>query len=128
MSAQDLRRRIRAHLAEQRLLTQSLLRLREQIRGSLFVRYGTCGKKGCVCRLGPKHGPYYVFSRGSRGRGTFAYLEKREAEVARQLLDHSKSFHRALRRFRKVNAELLVLLRRYQDAAAQVGARRLGVA
>ena len=68
---------MQARLAEQRALVQSLLRLREQLQGSLFARYGECGKEGCVCRRGSKHGPYYVLSTRSGGQGGFAYLEAR---------------------------------------------------
>ena len=128
MSTQQLRKRIQAQLSEQRSLTQSLLKLREQIRGSLFVRYGKCGKAECACRLGRGHGPYYVFSSGSRGRGAFAYLGEHDIDMARQLIDRSRSFQRAMRRLKKVNEELLVLLRRYQAAAGRLGARRLGIA
>ena len=128
MSTQQLRKRIQTQLREQRSLTQSLLKLREQIRGSLFVRYGKCGKAACACHLGRRHGPYYVFSSGSRGQGTFAYLGEQEVDVAKQLLDRSRNFKRTLRRLKKVNEELLVLFRRYQEAAGRLGARRLGIA
>ena len=128
MSTQQLRKRIRAQLSEQRSLTQSLLKLREQIRGSLFVRHGKCGKAECRCHLGRGHGPYFVFSSGSRGRGAFAYLSEHDAAVAKELIDRSRAFQREMRRLKKVNEELLVLLRRYQTAAGKVGARRLGVA
>jgi hypothetical protein len=128
VSTQQLRRRIRAQLGEQRSLTQSLLKLREQIRGSLFVRYGKCGKAECACQLGRGHGPYYVFSSGSRGRGAFAYLGEHDAGVAKQLIDRSRAFQAEMRRLKKVNEELLELLRRYQAAAGKRGARRLGIA
>ena len=128
MSTQQLRKRIRAQLGEQRSLTQSLLKLREQIRGSLFVRYGKCGKAECSCHLGRGHGPYFVYSSGSRGRGAFAYLGEHDATVAKQLIDRSRAFKREMRRLKKVNEELLVLLRRYQAAAGKRGARRLGIA
>jgi len=73
--AEELRKRVRARLGEQRTLVQSLLRQRELLQGSVFARYGECGKEGCACRQGRKHGPYYVFSMRSGGKGAFAYLE-----------------------------------------------------
>ncbi len=66
-------------LLEQRLLVEKLLRLREQLQGSLFARYGVCGKENCICRQGRKHGPYYVLSTRSGGKGGFAYLKGRRA-------------------------------------------------
>lgn len=128
MSAGGIRRRVRSRLLEQRRLARSLLGLREQIRGSLFVRYGMCGKTSCACRQGRKHGPYYVLSRRSGGEGSFAYLAKGKIKVARDLLEGARAFKRGLRRLTKVNSELLALLRRYQEAASRKGGYRLGIA
>ncbi len=61
-SAEEIRRHIRAQLGDQQVLVRSLLALREQLQGSLFERYGVCGKPNCACRLGRRHGPYYVLS------------------------------------------------------------------
>jgi hypothetical protein len=86
LQAESLRRKIRARLAEQRALVAQLLKLREQLRGSLFVRYGQCGKEGCACRRGRRHGPYYVLSTRSAGRGGFAYVEAGRVDEARASL------------------------------------------
>ena len=75
LSAEQLRRRVKDKLQEQRGVTLSLLRLREQLGGSLFARYGECGKESCACQKGQKHGPYWVLSTRSAGRGGFAYLD-----------------------------------------------------
>lgn len=122
-----IRRRIRTRLAEQRRLVQSLLRLREQLQGSLFVRYGVCGKQSCICRQGRKHGPYYVLSTRAGGRGAFAYLEKDQLARARDLVARYREFRRGMRRLKKVNLELVDLLRRYQVAMTREGGRRLGI-
>ena len=50
MTPDQIRLRVREMLARQRKLVVSLLRLREQLDGSLFVRYGQCGKPACACR------------------------------------------------------------------------------
>jgi hypothetical protein len=123
----EIRKRVRARLAEQRRLVQSLLKLREQIQGSLFARYGECGKETCSCRQGHKHGPYYVLSMRSGGKGAFAYLEGTRLEAARDLVERHKEFQRGFRRLKKLNLELVGLMRRYQDATARRGGRRLGI-
>jgi hypothetical protein len=125
--ADDLRRRVRERLGEQRALVQSLLRQRDLLQGSLFVRYGECGKEGCACRQGRKHGPYYVLSSRSRGRGGFAYLEARQMREARDLVGRYRAFRRGLRRLKRLNDDLVGLLQRYQQAATRSGGRRLGV-
>ena len=124
---ETIRARIRERLAEQRSLVKSLLQLREQLQGSLFARYAECGKETCACRHGKKHGPYYVLSTRSGGQGGFAYLEGRRAEEAEKLVARHKDFKAGFRRLKKVNAEIVGLLRRYQQQMARQGGRRLGL-
>src|SRR5258708_25802495 len=68
MSPDAIRRRVREKLQEQRDLVEELLHQREQLQGSLFARWAVCGKEGCACREGRKHGPYYVLSTRSGGQ------------------------------------------------------------
>ena len=126
-SAAQLERSVRTRLAQQRSLVRELLRLRTLAGGSVFARWGRCGKEGCACGQGRGHGPYYVFSRAGGGTGSFAYLEAGRLAEAKALVDASREFRRGLRRLRKVNGELVALLRRYHGAAARAGERRLGV-
>ncbi len=123
----DLRSRIRTRLQEQRTLVEDLLRRREQLAGSLFVRYGVCGKEGCVCRTGRKHGPYYVLSTRSGGRGGFAYLEASQMGEARDLVKAYREYRAGMRRLRAVGERLVSLLRRYQEASMRQGTRRVGL-
>ena len=127
MDLEDIRQRVRARLQEQRALVEDLLRRREQLSGSLFVRFGVCGKPGCVCRTGQKHGPYYVLSTRSGGRGGFAYLESKQVREARTLVARFREFRRGLARLRKLNEELVGLLKRYQSAQARRAGARVGL-
>jgi hypothetical protein len=122
-----LRQRVLARLEEQRQLVQALLALREQLPGSLFARYGVCGKPSCACQLGHKHGPYYVLSTRSGGRGGFAYLESKQVREARTLVARFREFRRGLARLRKLNEELVGLLKRYQSAQARRAGARVGL-
>src|SRR6266852_8278953 len=123
ISAAAIRTRVRSRLVEQHGLVSALLRRRAQLQGSLLVRYMECGKAGCACHSGRKHGPYFVLSNRSGGRGTFAYLDAARAARARALVRRYREFRRGLQRLQKVNVELVGLLRRYQ----QVQLRRTGV-
>jgi len=123
----ELRSRVRTRLQEQRLLVEDLLRRREQLAGSLFVRYGVCGKEGCACRTGRKHGPYYVLSTRSAGRGGFAYLEQSQMGEARELVKAYREYRAGMRRLRSVGEQLVSLLRRYQEATTRQGTRRVGL-
>jgi hypothetical protein len=122
-----IRQRVRTRLQEQRTLVERLLRRRELLAGSLFIRWGVCGKKGCVCQTGQKHGPYFVLSTRSGGRGGFAYLDRAQAGEARTLVKAHREYRTDLRRLRKVNEQLVELLRRYQEATARRGGRRVGI-
>jgi hypothetical protein len=128
LGADALRQRVLQRLSEQRVLVQSLLRQREQLQGSLFTRYGVCGKANCACRSGAKHGPYHVLSTRGAAGGGFAYIEGEKLEAAREHVDGYRRFRRGLRKLRSLNLEIVRLLRRYQAAAARQGGRRLGLA
>ncbi len=123
----EIRKRVQARLAEQRTLVGSLLRLREQLQGSLFVRYGECGKESCACRAGQRHGPYYVLSTRSGGKGAFSYLEEERADEARALVARAREFKQGMRRLQKLNTELVTLLKRYQQSQVATTNKRLGI-
>ena len=127
IGADEIKARVRTRLAEQRSLVSTLLRLRTQLQGSLLVRHMECGKAGCACHSGRKHGPYFVLSNRSRGRGSFAYLDAAGAARARTLVRRYREFRRGLQRLQRVNVELVGLLRRYQQAQVRRTGARLGV-
>jgi hypothetical protein len=127
LTPDEIRQRVRTSLQDQRELVAELLQRREQLAGSLFVRFGVCGKVGCVCRTGQKHGPYYVLSTRSGGKGGFAYLEATRLAEARELVKAYREYRAGMRRLRRVNDQLVALLRRYQEAVTRRGSRRVGV-
>ena len=128
MTSEQIRGRIRETLAQQRRLVASLLQVREQLHGSLFVRYGQCGKAGCACQTeGHRHGPYYVLSTRTGGRGSFSYLDASTAREARERVARYRAFRAGLKGLQRVNGSLVDLLRRYQRAQLRKTARRLGL-
>jgi hypothetical protein len=127
LTSEQLRARIRQRLDEQRVLVAELLARREQLQGSLFARYGSCGKDGCACRTGRGHGPYYVLSTRSRGQGGFAYLDSARAAQARRLVRAHRDFRQGVKRLGSLNLALVALLRRYQESRTQQSGRRLGL-
>lgn len=127
MTPDELRRRIRRRLQEQRNQVKQLLQQREQLQGSLFARYGVCGKEGCACRTGQRHGPYYVLSVGTGGTGSFRYLSPAQAERARGQVARYKRFRTGMRRLKTINEEIVKLLRRYQASVSRGTGRRFGL-
>src|SRR5258706_15112333 len=106
MSPDEIRRRVREKLQEQRALVDDLLHQREQLQGSLFARWAVCGKEGCACREGRKHGPYYVLSTRSGGKGGFAYLEGHRAPEARERVKLHRAFKTGMGRLARVGERL----------------------
>lgn len=127
MNPEAIRQRVRTRLHEQRELVEEMLQRREQLAGSLFVRFGVCGKEGCVCRTGRKHGPYYVLSTRSAGRGGFSYLDEQQMADARALVQAYREYRAGMRRLARVGEQIVVLLRRYQEATTREGTRRVGL-
>ena len=127
ITAETIRRRVRAQLQEQRALVSELLARRELLQGSLFLRFGVCGKEGCVCRTGQRHGPYYVLSTRRAGHSGFAYLDPTQIARARELVRAYRAYRAGLRRLRRVNQQLVGLLRRYQEVTARRGGHRVGL-
>jgi uncharacterized protein DUF6788 len=123
--AAALRKRVHSLLLEQRELVRGLLRLRAQLSGSLFTRYGECGKEGCCCQQGDKHGPYYVLSSKVEGKSSFVYVAGEHVGEAKDLVTRSREFRKGLARLRKVNQTLVVALRQYQKLSVRSGTRKL---
>jgi hypothetical protein len=128
LAPDTIRQRVLQRLHEQRLLVQALLRLREQLQGSLFARYGLCGKPNCACRTGARHGPYYVLSARVGGKTGFAYVEGERLVAAREHVKSYREFKSGLRRLKRLNEQIVSLLRRYQAQASRQGGRRIGFA
>jgi len=123
-----LRKQVQRQLARQQELVRELLALREQVQGSVFTRYGTCGKDGCACHEGKGHGPYFVLSARGKSGGGFLYLSKEQAQQARRLVAAGRSYRVGMARLKALNDELLELMKRYQRALARSGGRKLGMA
>lgn len=124
---EGIRTQVRERLEDQRGLIESLLHLREQIPGSLFARWSVCGKPGCPCGEGKRHGPYWVLSARSGGKGSFAYLPQEKAEEVRSLVDRYREFRQGLRRLKHLSDELGDLLKTYQEAMARESGEKLGL-
>jgi hypothetical protein len=122
-----LRKQVRRLLARQSALVKALLALREQVPGSVFARYGTCGKEACACRTGRGHGPYTVLSTRGGGRAAFVYLRRDQARTARELVAAGRSYRQGMSQLKAINETLLDTMRRYQRAVARSAGRRLGV-
>jgi hypothetical protein len=122
-----LEKGIRDRLIEHESLVDALLQEREQIRGSLFSRFAVCGKAGCCCAQGEKHGPYYVLSNRSAGEGGFVYLKGEQVSRVRELVDRHRRFKKGLKRLKGLSDRLHDLFVRYESSATAAGSRQAGL-
>src|SRR4030067_2474803 len=60
--------------AEKARLLREIQYCSEMLQGSLVVLYRKCGKKGCRCERGEKHGPAYYLSYKERGVTQMVYI------------------------------------------------------
>jgi len=123
---QRIRLKTRRLIAEQRAQVQDLLRLREHLGGSLIVRWAVCGKEGCACRKGQRHGPYYILSTRSGGKGGYTYLPEPQVARAQDLVERHRRFQAGLKRLQRLNEDLVLALRRYREATGHKALRALG--
>ena len=80
---------------------------RRVLFGSLSETYRTCGRPGCRCHQGHKHGPHlYVSFRGPEGT-TGYYVPQPLAEDMRQGVAAWQELQEALRQLAELNRERL---------------------
>ena len=77
------------------------------IRGSLIERYLCCGKAGCKCNDGERHGPFYslTFTEGDKRKNI--YVAKDKAEEVKEGIKAYKRAKRAIASVGDMNRKLL---------------------
>ena len=90
------------------LLRQISPLARRALFGTLSETYRTCGRPGCRCHQGHKHGPHlYVSFRGPEGTTTGYYVPQDLAEPMRQGVAAWQERQEVLRRLGKLNRQRL---------------------
>jgi len=97
-------------------LTQRRRRLRQQLcelgpglRASLIERYTQCGKPGCKCMRGEKHGPaYYLAVSYAKGRTRQIYVPKDLKPLVEQWV---RNYHQAMSVLEEISGINLELIR-----------------
>lgn len=81
--------------------------------GSTVRRFSVCGKPGCRCQRGEKHGPFWYLSEKESGRTRLRYLG-REANARKQLqaVENYRHWRRLRLRLRRVQRETEAMLDR----------------
>lgn len=91
-----------------RNLVRMLPDLQEVLRGSLVKRYVTCGKAGCKCTRGDKHGPVWYLSVTLRaGKTVGMQVPGDKVAQIRPLLENHRKLKESLEAISEINWELL---------------------
>lgn len=94
--------------ARQRAIARDLPAPNEILRASLITRYTTCGKPGCKCMRGEKHGPSYTASvTVAPGKTRQVYVRKDDVETVKAWIENYDRLWRGLVEISDINFELL---------------------
>lgn len=73
------------------------------VYGSIVERYSKCGKEGCKCEYGQKHGPYPVIQLYDRnGVAKSIYLGKKDRDKYMEKLDENEQLFSVIKKLNKL--------------------------
>ncbi|MBU1207916.1 MAG: hypothetical protein KKH04_13460 [Proteobacteria bacterium] len=91
------------------------------LQGSLVALYRKCGKKGCRCELGEKHGPAYCLSYKEGGVTQMVYIPASRLKEVRKAMEAFSRYWELGVRLSRLNLELMGLRRRDVRAKGRTG-------
>lgn len=91
-----------------RKLVEQLSALGPVLRASLIQRFTQCGRAGCKCMQGHKHGPsYYLTVSYAKGRTRQVYVPKDLQPLAEKWV---RNYHQAMTMFEEISSINLELI------------------
>lgn len=96
--------------ARRRKLVEELAGLGPVLRASLIERFTQCGRSGCKCMRGEKHGPaYYLTVSYAKGRTRQVYVAKDLRPLAERWVGNYHQAVKVLEEISSINLELIRL-------------------
>lgn len=114
MESTKLRQQVGALERERRTLLRTVLKPGPMVPGGLVERWIVCGKAGCRCSTGDRHGPYYYRSVLKAEGPRLEYLGK-SGQVDVPLLRRYQRYQRQMARLNTIHRELVRLLWQLAD-------------
>jgi hypothetical protein len=84
----------------------------EMLQGSLVSLYRKCGKKGCRCEQGEKHGPAYYLSYKEGGVTRMVYIPVSRLEEVKRAMEAFSRYWELGVKLSRLNLEQLGLRKR----------------
>ena len=97
---------------ELRYLETELIKPGTMVAGAVIQRYSVCGKAGCRCLEGQRHGPYPALSCPN---GQVAYLNRKLHTTITPYVERYQAFQRHLSQWRKTIHKLDGLLSSFRS-------------
>ncbi len=82
------------------------------LQGTLVALYRRCGKKGCRCERGEKHGPAYCLSYKEGGVTRMVYIPASRLEEVRKGVEAFSRYWELGVKLARLNLEIMGLRRR----------------
>jgi len=111
MEVIKIQERIKACRKELEYLATELKNPGKMVAGAIIQRYTVCGKVGCRCLSGQRHGPYPALSRPN---GQVVYLNRKLHASITPYVERYQAFQRHLSQWRKLIRELDELLSNFR--------------
>lgn len=119
-----IRQRAGKLMKERYRLENKNLSMRDMIKGSLIKHYKKCGSKGCICRSGKLHGPYWYLSYKEGDKSVLEYVDVGDLARINRLARNYKKFQSNIARIKKMNMEIRKLMGDMRDELASKHRKR----
>jgi len=116
MQPNVMRGRVRELNRERTALLEEVLAVGVTMPGSLFERWRVCGRPGCRCARGEKHGPYLCLSVFREGRPRVFPVARGKADVAKEAVAAYRQWRAGMQRLKQMDAQILDLLEQVRQA------------
>lgn len=94
-----------AHRNRQR---ERVLQHLDVLAGTVVQSYRSCGKPGCSCQDGHRHGPYYLLTWSEGGRTRSHHIPREKLSEVRRLARNYQLARQALRKLGEFNRRLVL--------------------
>ncbi|MFH1452919.1 MAG: DUF6788 family protein [Armatimonadota bacterium] len=119
MDLSKIRKQISTDISKRTKLEKELLNSYYRIEmGSLIKRYVLCGKPGCKCAKGAKHGPFLYLYKAVNGKNIRSYINKKDIKLIKAL-ERYKVFQQKLAEVRILNKGINELFNDLRDGLSK---------
>lgn len=102
----SLKQRANFLMRQRSRLEDQLLRSGPLLAGSLFEQYRKCGKTGCKCERGERHGPYPYLVVGKGAGRRLTYVAAKDFAVIKKRDESSGKFAAGLTKLSRLNSDI----------------------